>query len=39
VIDLLPVLRELIRWGQRHVPGTAQKPPGPVRLAPRPKEN
>jgi DNA-binding HxlR family transcriptional regulator len=25
--DLVPVLRELIRWGQRHVPGTAKRPP------------
>jgi DNA-binding HxlR family transcriptional regulator len=25
--DLLPVLRELIRWGKRHVPGTAKRPP------------
>jgi DNA-binding HxlR family transcriptional regulator len=25
--DLMPVLRELIRWGQRHVPGTAKRPP------------
>lgn len=25
--DLVPVLRELIRWGQRHVPGTAKHPP------------
>jgi len=25
--DLLPVLRELIQWGKRHVPGVAQKPP------------
>jgi DNA-binding HxlR family transcriptional regulator len=25
--DLLPLLRELIRWGQRHVPGVAQQPP------------
>src|SRR5262245_20754389 len=24
--DLAPVLRELIRWGQRHVPGTAKRP-------------
>jgi len=34
--DLLPVLRELIRWGQRHVRGVAQKPPAPVTIAPRP---
>lgn len=25
--DMLPVLRELIRWGQQHVPGTAKGPP------------
>jgi DNA-binding HxlR family transcriptional regulator len=25
--DLEPVLRELIHWGQRHVPGTAKRPP------------
>jgi DNA-binding HxlR family transcriptional regulator len=25
--DLAPVLRELIRWGQHHVPGTATQPP------------
>jgi DNA-binding HxlR family transcriptional regulator len=25
--DLLPVLRELIKWGKAHVPGVAQKPP------------
>ena len=25
--DLVPVLRELIRWGQRYVPGTAKQPP------------
>ncbi len=24
---LAPVLRELIRWGQRHVAGTAKRPP------------
>jgi DNA-binding HxlR family transcriptional regulator len=35
--DLLPVLRALIKWGQTHVPGTAQKPPPGVRLAPRPR--
>jgi DNA-binding HxlR family transcriptional regulator len=28
--DLAPVLRELIRWGQRHVPGTATRPPAGV---------
>lgn len=26
--DLLPVLRELIRWGNRHIPGTYQPPDG-----------
>ena len=26
-IDLAPALRELVRWGQRHVPGTAKRPP------------
>lgn len=25
--DLTPVLRELIRWAQRHVPGVAKRPP------------
>jgi len=25
--DLVPLLRELIHWGQRHVAGTAQRPP------------
>lgn len=35
--DLLPVLRELIKWGQRHVPGVAQKPPASFAgVAPRP---
>src|SRR5262245_23148272 len=35
--DLLPVLRELIAWGQRHVPGVAQKPPPTFKgVAPRP---
>ena len=29
--DLVPVLRELIRWGQRHIPGTARHPPKPLR--------
>jgi DNA-binding HxlR family transcriptional regulator len=29
--DLVPVLRELIRWGQRHVPGTAKKPPAGIK--------
>jgi len=28
--DLAPVLRELIRWGQRHVHGTAKRPPAGV---------
>jgi DNA-binding HxlR family transcriptional regulator len=35
--DLLPVLRELIAWGQRHIPGVAQKPPTKVTIAPRPE--
>ena len=35
--DLIPVLRELIRWGKHHVPGTAKRPPAgasrrPLRL-------
>ena len=34
--DLLPVLRELIAWAQRHVPGVALKPPATVTIAPRP---
>jgi DNA-binding HxlR family transcriptional regulator len=36
--DLLPVLRALIRWGQRHVAGTAKRPPAEsvVPGAPRP---
>lgn len=34
--DLQPVLRELIKWGQAHVPGTAQRPPANVSVAPRP---
>jgi DNA-binding HxlR family transcriptional regulator len=29
--DLVPVLRELIRWGKRHVPGTARRPPASMR--------
>jgi DNA-binding HxlR family transcriptional regulator len=29
--DLEPVLRALIHWGQRHVPGTAQRPPSNTR--------
>jgi DNA-binding HxlR family transcriptional regulator len=28
--SLVPVLRELIRWGQRPVPGTAKRPPAGV---------
>jgi len=28
--DLGPVLRELIRWGKRHVRGTAKRPPAGV---------
>jgi DNA-binding HxlR family transcriptional regulator len=39
--DLAPALRELIRWGKRHVPGVAQSPPPGARLrlprAPRPR--
>src|SRR5262249_34102608 len=27
---LVPVLRELIRWGKRYVPGTAKRPPAGV---------
>jgi DNA-binding HxlR family transcriptional regulator len=35
--DLLPVLRELIKWGKQHVPGVAQKPPPSFAgIAPRP---
>ena len=35
--DLLPVIRELIRWGQAHVPGTAKRPPaGYIGVAPKP---
>jgi DNA-binding HxlR family transcriptional regulator len=37
--DLLPVLTELVRWGQRHVEGTAQKPPPQFKLAARPEPN
>ena len=37
--DLLPVLRELIKWGQQHVPGVAQKPPFSIVLAPRPPDS
>ncbi|MGH3169678.1 MAG: winged helix-turn-helix transcriptional regulator [Trebonia sp.] len=25
--DLLPLMRELMCWGQQHVPGTARRPP------------
>lgn len=36
--DLIPVMRELIKWGKQHVPGVAQKPPaGFVRVAARPR--
>lgn len=36
--DLLPVLRELIKWGKAHVPGVAQKPPASFAgVAPRPQ--
>ncbi|MGH9411833.1 MAG: winged helix-turn-helix transcriptional regulator [Vicinamibacterales bacterium] len=34
--DLLPVLQALIKWGQQHVPGVAQRPPRPVTTASRP---
>ena len=34
--DLLPVLRELTKWGKQHVPGVAQEPPPGVVIAPRP---
>ena len=35
--DLLPVLREIIRWGKAHVPGVAQNPPaGAIRNPPPP---
>jgi len=37
--DLLPVLTALIRWGQQHVPGTAQSPPPEFKgIAPRPED-
>lgn len=29
--DLLPVLREMIAWGNRHIPGTLRPPPGWLR--------
>jgi DNA-binding HxlR family transcriptional regulator len=32
---LRPVMRALIRWGQRHVPGTAQHPPRGLAAPPR----
>jgi DNA-binding HxlR family transcriptional regulator len=36
--DLLPVLRELIKWGKAHVPGTARRPPaGFAGVAARPR--
>ena len=35
--DLLPVVRQLILWGKRHVPGVAQRPPRDYAgVAPRP---
>jgi DNA-binding HxlR family transcriptional regulator len=39
--DLLPVLRELIRWGKEHVAGTAKQPPpaAVVKIAPRPPDD
>jgi DNA-binding HxlR family transcriptional regulator len=37
--DLLPVLRELIAWGQRYIPGVALKPPPSFKgVAPRPQK-
>ena len=37
--DLLPVLRELITWGQQHVAGTAKRPPaGYTSVTPRPPQ-
>lgn len=30
--ELVPILRGLIRWGQRHVPGTAQRPPASMNV-------
>ena len=33
--DLERVLRELIHWSQRHVPGVAQRPPADLDLVPR----
>jgi len=33
--DLAPVLRELIHWGQRHVAGTAKRPPANASGRPR----
>ena len=35
--DLLPLLREMTKWGKQHVPGVAQKPPSAFTVAPRPK--
>ena len=32
--DLEPVLRELIAWGKRHVPGTAKRPPATMTRTP-----
>jgi len=33
-MDLLPVLRAIIQWGHRHLPGTGSPPPGALeRLA------
>lgn len=34
-LELVPTLRELIRWGQRHVAGTAQRPPQSLVAPPR----
>lgn len=27
-LDLLPVLKEIVRWANKHIPGTATPPPG-----------
>jgi DNA-binding HxlR family transcriptional regulator len=35
--DLVPVLRELIRWGKRHVRGTARRPPASMRAVRAPR--
>lgn len=33
--DLFPVLRELVHWGNRHIPGTFQPPEGALDEPPR----